>query len=118
MDSNKKFGRTSQYNNQKADKGSCVVVWDRNDYIVEAEKQLRDKNIYQDVNFSDRILRDLVDKSNKMFRSLKREGKIIEKNSSTLRCIYFLKYIKGCQLFLIDQLSRAVGHQQRKFQNF
>ena len=56
---------------KKADKGSCVVVWDRNDYIVEAEKQLGDKNIYQDVNVSDRILRDLVDKSNKIFRSLK-----------------------------------------------
>ena len=60
---------------KKADKGSCVVVWDRNDYIVEAEKQLGDKNIYQDVNFSDRILRDLVDKSNKMFRSLMSHGK-------------------------------------------
>ena len=37
------------------------------------------KNIYQDVNFSDRILRDVVDKSNKMFRSLKSQGKITEK---------------------------------------
>ena len=64
---------------KKADKGSCVVVWDRNDYIAEAEEQLRDKNVYQDVNFSDRILRDLVDKSNKMFRSLKSQGKITEK---------------------------------------
>ena len=66
---------------KKVDKGSCVVVWDRNDCIAEAEKQLVDKNIYQDVNFSGRILRDLVDKSNKMFRSLKPQGK---KNSSTL----------------------------------
>ena len=64
---------------KKADKGSCVVVWDRNDYIAEAEKQLGDRNIYQDVNFSDRILRDLVEKSNKMFRSLKSQGKITEK---------------------------------------
>ena len=55
----------------KADEGSCLVVWDRNDYIVETENQLGDKNIYQDVNFSDRILPDLVDKSNKMFRNLK-----------------------------------------------
>ena len=36
---------------KKADKGSCVVVWERNDYIVEAEKQLGDKNMYQDVKF-------------------------------------------------------------------
>lgn len=25
---------------KKADKGSCVVVYDRNDYIVEGQKQL------------------------------------------------------------------------------
>ena len=48
---------------KKVDKGSCVVVWDGNDYIAEAEKQLGDKNIYQDVKFSNRILRDLLDKS-------------------------------------------------------
>ena len=30
----------------KADKGSCVVIWDRNDYITEAEKQLSDKDVY------------------------------------------------------------------------
>ena len=27
---------------KKADKGSCVVVWDREDYIAEASKQLND----------------------------------------------------------------------------
>ena len=25
---------------KKADKGSCVVVWERNDYLLEAERQL------------------------------------------------------------------------------
>ena len=32
-----------------ADKGSTVVVWDRDDYIKEAEKQLGDKEIYEEV---------------------------------------------------------------------
>ena len=41
---------------KKADKGSGVVVWDSNDYIVKLEKQLGDKNIYQHINFSDKIL--------------------------------------------------------------
>ena len=40
---------------------------------------MADKNIYQDVNFSDRTLRDQVDKSNKIFRSLKSQGKVTEK---------------------------------------
>ena len=73
---------------KKADKGSCVVVWDRNNYIVEAEKQLRDKNI-QDVNLSDKNLPDLVDKNNHrrviiiiraiIDRSLESQGKITKK---------------------------------------
>ena len=37
-----------------ADKCSCLVVWDRNDYKGDAEKQLSDENISQDVNSSDR----------------------------------------------------------------
>ena len=28
------------------DKGSCVVLWDREDYLAEAEKQLQDVDIY------------------------------------------------------------------------
>ena len=27
---------------KKADEGSCVIVWDREDYIAEASKQLND----------------------------------------------------------------------------
>ena len=45
---------------KKADKGSCVVVWDRNAYIGEAEKQLSDENIYKDINFKDNILQIIV----------------------------------------------------------
>ena len=36
---------------KKADKGSGIVVWDRADYLREAEKQLSDKNVYQEVQF-------------------------------------------------------------------
>ena len=34
---------------KSADKGSAVVVWDRDDYIKEAEEQLGDKDIYEKV---------------------------------------------------------------------
>ena len=62
---------------KKADKDLCVVLWDRNDYIAEAEKQLKDENIYEDVNFKDNILQELED--NKLFKSLKTKGSITEK---------------------------------------
>ena len=42
---------------KKADKGSCVAVWDRNDYIKEAEKQLNDANVYKDVCFNAKLLK-------------------------------------------------------------
>lgn len=40
---------------KKAYKGSCVVVWDREGYIAEAERQLEDKNVYKDIDFKGKI---------------------------------------------------------------
>ena len=39
-----------QIRDQEADKGSGVVVWDRGDYIAEAESQLNDIDVYEEVN--------------------------------------------------------------------
>ena len=65
---------------KKADKGSCVVVWDRYDYILEAEKQLSDTNVYENPsNFSETTLQNLVENSNKIFKKLKSKGKISDK---------------------------------------
>ena len=64
---------------KKVDRGSCVVVWDREDYIAEAEKQLSDKNMYRDVNFISNILQNLAETSNDIFKNFKRKGKITEK---------------------------------------
>ena len=54
---------------KKADKGSCVVIWNRLDYLMEAEKQ-----VYQEVRFSKNILTDLVEKSKTMFTNLRWKG--------------------------------------------
>ena len=37
---------------KKANKSSCVVVWDRDDYLLEAERQLKDEKIYKSVTFN------------------------------------------------------------------
>ena len=44
-----------------ADKGSCVVVWDKLDYLAEAENHLKDSNFYQEVKFGDDDLANLVE---------------------------------------------------------
>ena len=46
---------------KKADKGSYVVIWDRNDYVTESEKQLSDEVVYKQVNFKEKNLCDLVE---------------------------------------------------------
>ena len=35
----------------KADKDSCIVVWDREDYLLETDKQLENRNIYRDTQW-------------------------------------------------------------------
>ena len=63
-----------------ADKGSCVVVWDREDYQAEGYKQLNDESIYVDIKHStDKTLSDLIEKSNKFFKRLNRKKIISEK---------------------------------------
>ena len=64
---------------KKADKGSCVVVWDSADYIAEASKQLNNESVHKSVKFKDKILQDLAEKSNGVFKGLKQKGKITEK---------------------------------------
>ena len=64
---------------KKADKGSCVVIWDRNDYIKEAEKQLNDTNAYKDIFLNSKLLQEVVVTSNRLFQNLKAKGKISDK---------------------------------------
>ena len=64
---------------KKADKASCLAVWDRSDYLVEAERQLSDTKGYRDVSNTENILSNLSETSNKMFSSLKRRGYLTEK---------------------------------------
>jgi len=88
---------------KKADKGSCVVVWDRDDYLLEASQQLENVSVYRNIVFKDRLLVNLVDTSNTMFRNLCRKGLISNKqlkyftyefkNATNLGKLYFLPKI-------------------------
>ena len=49
---------------KRAHKGSGAAIWDRNDYIKEAEIKLSNQNLYKKVEFIDKILTELVEKSN------------------------------------------------------
>ena len=112
---------------KKADKGSCVVVWDRNDYIAEAEKQLNNKSVYKNVTFKEKILQDLAETSNNIFKSLRGKGKITEKQlkyftiahkkATNLGRMYLLPKIHK-RLLHADQLYRTVARLQKRFRSF
>ena len=91
---------------KKADKGSCIVVWDRNDYLTEAEKQLEDPNVYRKFAFKDKTLSQLVDFSNKFFKNLKMKGHITEKELK-----YFsYEFKKSCnlgKLYLLPKIRKS-----------
>ena len=73
---------------------------------MEAEKQLKDRKVYQEVRFSENILTDLVEKSNAMFKNLRRKGVISErelkyftfeyKKATNLGKLYLLPKIRKC----------------------
>ena len=59
---------------KRADKGSCVVVWNRMNYLLEAEKQLSDTNVSKSVDFKEKLLTDLAESSSNIILNLKRKG--------------------------------------------
>ena len=74
-----------------ADKGSCVVVWDREDYLAEGYKQLNDESTYVEVKHSNvKILFDLTEKSKNFFKRLNKKKIISEKELK-----YFLYNFKN-----------------------
>ena len=77
-------------------KGSCVVLWDREDYLAEAEKQLQDFDIYEDTDFKESDLVKLVEKSNNhRKKSLSIFLINIKSQQILVKCISFRKFIKG-----------------------
>ena len=62
-----------------ADKGSCAVVQDHEDYLAEGYKPLNDNSIYAEVkNYKEKLLIDLTGKINQIFKRLWYKIVIIE----------------------------------------
>ena len=92
---------------KKADKGSCIVIWGRNDYLMEAEKQLSDKKVYQEVSNSENILSKLAEMSNKMFSNLKKRGYITEKQIKYF-CDEYRKATNFGKLYFLPKIHKRL----------
>ena len=64
---------------KSADTASCVVIWDREYYLKETDRQLSNNETYRDVKYIKNMLSSLVDKWNKIFQSLSKKKYIPEK---------------------------------------
>ena len=59
---------------KETDKGSAIVVWDRDDYLREAKNQLNDKNVYKDLTGNVEVL---LKKSSKLSSKKSEIGEIL-----------------------------------------
>ena len=84
-----------------ADKGSVVIVWDREDYIKEATKQLEDKEVYMEVPNDSSALVSTI------FKSLEKIRKRGDLSQDTLN--YFLvKDPKFARFYLLPKIHKRL----------
>ena len=63
-----------------ADKGLCVVIWDRENYLAEGYRQFIDHSISTDIKmFNQKLLPDLTEKRYRIFKGLCNKKLITEK---------------------------------------
>ena len=94
---------------KKADKGSCVVIWDQRDYIMESEKQLNDKAVYKDVNYNKDLIPNLTSESNRLFESLKQRQLITGKEFKYFR-FEFKKTCNLGKLYLLPKIHKRLSN--------
>ena len=84
-----------------ADKGAAVIVWDREDYIKEATKQLEDKEVYMEVSNHWSALVSTI------FKSLEKIRKRGDLSQDTLN--YFLvKDPKFARFYLLPKIHKRL----------
>ena len=97
---------------KSADKGSGVVVWDRDDYIKEAEEQLGHKNIYEEVCNDPRpFISTILEAIEKIRKSGHLNADTIKyfmvKNSKFARFYLLPKYINDFMMFQVVLLFQT-----------
>ena len=92
-----------------ADKWSSIVVWDRLDYLEEAEKQLNDSKTYKEIQWSEKDQIKLVEKSKSMFEELKKKTVITEKEKNYFK-FNFKKATNVGKLYLLPKINNRLGN--------
>ena len=93
----------------KADKGSAVVIWDQNDYLKEAEKQLSGKSNYLETKVIEKDLVDLVEQGNKIFENLQRKSVIQERENNYFK-FNFKKATNLGKLYVLPKIHKGLSN--------
>ena len=88
-----------------ANKGSAIVVWDREDYLMEAYRQLHDKEVYKQVPDDPSVFANNLMKKEKLFRKNKSVGEIFWKGTLDY---YLVKDPKFSRFFLLLEIDKRL----------
>ena len=91
---------------KKIDEGSTVVVWDCHDYMLEAEKHLSDANVYKEVCFNEKILKDLVVTIMSFFKTSNIKEKLVINSLNTL-CMSIKTFLTQESFLLYLRFTRS-----------
>ena len=85
----------------QADKGSAVVVCNRDDYIQETEKQLGDKEIYEKVSNDPQLLIDTIHKA---VEKVRKRGDL---SADNVKC-FMVKDPKFSRFYLLPKIHKTL----------
>ena len=97
-----------------ADKGSCVVIWDREDSFSEGYRQLSDHSTYSDVKkFNQEVMSELTEKSNRIFKELCNKKLITEKELKHFSFNFKNTCCLG-KMYLLPKIHKRLFHVTRR----
>ena len=86
---------------KSADKGSAAVVWDREDYIKEAEKQLGDEQVYEEVS---NVAAPLLKTINEVIAKIRKRGDLKRDNLD----YFIMKDPKFARFYLLPKIHKRL----------
>ena len=92
---------------KSADKGSAVVAWDREDYIKEADNQLGDTNIYEEVPNDPKPLMNIILST---LQKIRKRGDVC---IDTLN-YFFVKDAKFARFYLLPKTHKRLYNVPRR----
>ena len=92
---------------KSADKGSAVVVWDREDYIKEAEKQLGDEQVYEEVSNDAAPLLKTI---NEVIAKIRKRGDLKRDNLD----LFNMKDPKFAKFYLLPKIHKRLYNVRRR----